>query len=33
MICDQKGAVVAFQRVRRLDLNGNRENVEEAKKP
>lgn len=33
MICDQKGAVVAFQRVRRLDLDGKPEKVEEAKKP
>ena len=33
MICDQKGAVVAFQRVRRLDLNGNPEKDDAGKKP
>jgi hypothetical protein len=31
MICDQKGNVVAFQRVKRLDLNGNPERDETAK--
>ncbi|RZU42928.1 hypothetical protein [Edaphobacter modestus] len=33
MICDQKGNIVAFQRVKRLDLNGNPEREEAAKKP
>jgi hypothetical protein len=31
-ICDQKGAMVAFQRVKRLDENGNLEK-DEATKP
>ncbi|HEX7157824.1 MAG TPA: hypothetical protein VF214_02325 [Edaphobacter sp.] len=33
MICDQKGSVVAFQRVGRRDANGNPEKVEAVKKP
>ena len=31
MICDQKGTIVAFQRVKRVDLNGNLEKDETAK--
>ena len=31
MICDQKGAIVAFQRVRRLDLDGRPETIEASK--
>jgi hypothetical protein len=33
MICDRQGMVTAFQRARRLDLNGNPEKDEPGKKP
>ncbi len=33
MICDQKGDVVAFKRVKREDLSGNLEKIEADKKP
>lgn len=32
MICDQKGAVVAFRRIKRLDMNGNPEDDKAAAK-